>query len=103
MKLSEIQDICASQKMILERQEPGQFRKILPELPDIQSHILVVSGIRRCGKSTLLRQFVQNLNRPYFYLNFDDIRLASFLPEDFSLIDRVIKDSGAKLLSRIGQ
>jgi len=98
MKLSQIQDISAGQKLILEHQEPGLHRKILPELPDIQTHALVVSGIRRCGKSTLLRQFVQKLNKPYFYLNFDDIRFASFSNEDYLLIDKVIEDSGARLL-----
>jgi predicted AAA+ superfamily ATPase len=70
----------------------------LPELPDIQSHALVVSGIRRCGKSTILRQFVKKLKRSYFYLNFDDIRLAAFSSADFSLLDKAIKDSSARLI-----
>jgi len=48
------------------------------------------------GKSTLLRQFVQKLKKTYFYLNFDDIRLASFSHVDYKLLDIVIKDSGAK-------
>ena len=95
MKLSEIRDISVTQKMALKTQEPGIGRLLLPELPDIQSHALVVSGIRRCGKSTLLYQFVQKLERPYFYLNFDDIRLASFSHADFGLLDKVIAESGA--------
>jgi len=98
MKLSELQEISISQKQLLDQQEFGQKRQILPNLPDIQSHALVVSGIRRCGKSTLLRQFVYNLDRLFFYLNFDDIRLASFTNEDFALIDIIIADSGAKLI-----
>jgi predicted AAA+ superfamily ATPase len=98
MKLSEIQEISAVQKSALEGQEPGFERRILPELPDIQSHALVVSGIRRCGKSTLLRQFVRKLERSYFYLNFDDIRLTPFVHADFGLLDRVIEDSGARLI-----
>jgi predicted AAA+ superfamily ATPase len=98
MKLSEIQDISADQKLALEKQEQGLKRHVLPELPDIQSHALVVSGIRRCGKSTLLRQFVQRLKRPYYYLNFDDIRLVSFSHADFGLLDRVIADTGARLI-----
>jgi predicted AAA+ superfamily ATPase len=98
MKLSDIQDIASGQKQALENQEPGLERTVLPDLPDIQSHALVVSGIRRCGKSTLLRQFVRKLDRPYFYLNFDDIRLAPFSHTDFRLLDMAIADSGAKLL-----
>jgi predicted AAA+ superfamily ATPase len=98
MKLSEIQDIGVTQKMMLENQEQGLKRHLLTELPDIQSHALVVCGIRRCGKSTLLRQFVKKLNRPYYYFNFDDIRLASFSHTDFRLLDKVIIDSGAQLI-----
>jgi predicted AAA+ superfamily ATPase len=98
MKLSDIQNIAASQKLALESQELGLGRQLLPELPDIQSHALVISGIRRCGKSTLLRQFVRNLGRPWFYLNFDDIRLASFSHTDFALIDKAIADSGVRLI-----
>jgi len=98
MKLSEIQDISANQKSSLERQEQGLIRHFLPELPDIQSHALVICGIRRCGKSTLLRQFVQKINRPFFYLNFDDIKLASFSHADYGLLDKAINDSGASLI-----
>ena len=98
MKLSEIQDISLTQKLALENQELGLERSFLPELPDIQSHALVVSGIRRCGKSTLLRQFIKKLGRSYFYLNFDDIRLASFSNIDYKLLDAVIEDSKARLI-----
>jgi len=98
MKLSEIQGIAESQRLALDGQEKGLKRLLLPELPDIQSHALVVSGIRRCGKSTLLRQFVHKLKKPWFYLNFDDIRLAGFSHKDFVLLDKVIAESGARLI-----
>ena len=98
MKLSEMQDISVDQKLSLEKQEPGLERLLLGKLPEIHSHALVVSGIRRCGKSTLLRQYVQKQERPYFYLNFDDIRLVPFSHEDFRLLDGAIAESGAELL-----
>ena len=98
MRLSEIKEICAGQKSALEKQELGLERLLLTELSDIQSHALVVSGIRRCGKSTLLRQFVQKLKREFFYFSFDDIRLTSFSPADFALLDKVLLDSGARLI-----
>jgi predicted AAA+ superfamily ATPase len=98
MKLSDISEAAKSQKSALNKQESGLQRTVITELPDIQSHALVVSGIRRCGKSTLLRQFVKKLKRDYFYLNFDDLRLADFSHTDFSLLDSVISDLGVKLL-----
>ncbi len=98
MRVSEIQDIYVTQKKALKTQENSLKRVVLPELPDIQSHALVVSGIRRCGKSTLLYQFVKKLKKPFFYLNFDDIRLASFSNADYALLDKVIAASSAKLI-----
>jgi len=98
MKLSEVQNIAESQKLALVKQEKGLKRRLLTELPDMQSHALVVSGIRRCGKSTLLRQFVHKLKKPWFYLNFDDVRLASFSHKDFVLLDKAIAESVASLI-----
>ncbi len=49
------------------------------------SNICIISGVRRCGKSTLLRQF-SNFFKIYHYLNFDDERLVDFTVEDFDLL-----------------
>lgn len=48
--------------------------------------IVVVSGIRRCGKSTLLRQFANFLGGDFVYANFDDERLLHFEVSDFSAL-----------------
>jgi predicted AAA+ superfamily ATPase len=98
MKLSELRDIAASQKEAVETFDTGLEREVLAGLPDITSHALIVSGIRRCGKSTLLHQFTRKLARPYFYFNFDDLRLLGFETSDFTLLDTVIAESGSKLL-----
>jgi predicted AAA+ superfamily ATPase len=98
MKLSKLREIAETQKTDLGARDPGYERELLSGLPDIQSHALVVSGVRRCGKSTLLHQFVKNRGRPFFYFNFDDLRLAGFLNADYELLDSVIAESGAELL-----
>ena len=98
MKLSDIYETCTAQKEILAAQDTGLKRALLQELPDVKTHALVVSGIRRCGKSTLLRQFVKRSKKNFFYLNFDDLRLADFTHADYFLLDRIIADSGSSLL-----
>lgn len=49
----------------------------------ILPHVVVISGIRRCGKSTLLQQLRQQQTEQAYYLNFDDDRLLGFHVEDF--------------------
>jgi uncharacterized protein len=48
--------------------------------------IVVITGIRRCGKSTLLQQIrVEQVEKDYF-INFDDERLIQFRVEDFQVL-----------------
>ena len=51
--------------------------------------IVVISGIRRCGKSSLLYLIRRQLgrdDRDILYFNFDDERLGAFRPEDFNTL-----------------
>jgi len=98
MKLSEIREIALSQKERVQTQETGLERESLSFLPDIATHALIVSGIRRCGKNTLLHQFAKRLGKPFFYFNFDDLRLSSFTTADFALLDTAIGESGFTFL-----
>lgn len=68
------------------------------QLPVTKTHALVVSGIRRCGKSVLLHQFIRNEIDEVFYFNFADIRLYQFSASDFILLDELIKESHKKIL-----
>jgi uncharacterized protein len=45
--------------------------------------IVVISGVRRCGKSTLMRQMAAALP-DFHFINFDDERLIAFTVADFS-------------------
>ncbi len=48
-------------------------------------HAVVVSGVRRCGKSTLLNQVISDqYKNGVYYLNFEDERLVDFTVEDFN-------------------
>jgi len=68
-------------------------------MPDnLINHALIVSGIRRCGKSTLLQQMILNHHESAFYLNFDIPKLYNFEIEDFELLDLIINQMDKKLL-----
>ncbi|MCF8360260.1 MAG: ATP-binding protein [Prolixibacteraceae bacterium] len=51
-------------------------------------HVQVITGLRRVGKSTLLRQIIKSLydDKHFFYINFDDERLLNFDAQDFGKI-----------------
>ncbi len=45
--------------------------------------VVIISGIRRCGKSTLLNYWRQKQKDKDYYFDFDDDRLADFTVNDF--------------------
>ena len=94
----ELKAVVNEQIDVLYSFELGTSRELLGSLPVINSHALVVSGIRRCGKSVLLHQFIRNEIDEVFYFNFADIRLYEFSASDFVLLDEIIRESGKKIL-----
>ena len=54
------------------------------------SHVEVISGIRRCGKSTLMNQIKQQFKGGTAYFNFEDPRVHDFDVADFQKLDEVM-------------
>jgi predicted AAA+ superfamily ATPase len=52
------------------------------------SRINVITGLRRSGKSTLLKTLLSSLPE-YIYINFDDERLSQFKAEDFEKLNEM--------------
>ena len=50
------------------------------------TEILILSGVRRSGKSVLMQQLRDRLQEKDFFFNFDDERLANFRLEDFQTL-----------------
>ena len=62
----------------IERRRLGEIEHAMP-LP----HAVVISGLRRVGKSTLLAQFAHRLGEErFYYVNFEDDRFLGFQAED---------------------
>ena len=78
-------------QIIADQQSLG-FRPVdLPRLTARYSdqEITVISGIRRCGKSTLLHEIRSKNAEKDYYFNFDDERLINFKLDDFQLLYEV--------------
>ncbi|MGY6743256.1 MAG: ATP-binding protein [Cecembia sp.] len=80
------------QKRILARDVGLINRNLLETFKPSSSHIEVISGVRRSGKSTLMRQIVKKYFGKVAYFNFEDSRVFGFGVEDFSKLDEVMGD-----------
>lgn len=98
VKYSDLKFVC-EQQLSFFAQDDFLSRELLPLLPtDTYNHALVISGIRRCGKSTLMRQRIGDRVQEVFYLNFDTPKLFNFDIHDFELLDALIEESGRREL-----
>ncbi len=70
----------------LEQWNEGFIRRQISDAVMQGEEIVVISGIRRCGKSTLLNQIRYFHEEKDYYLNFDDERLIHFRVDDFQLL-----------------
>ncbi|MCK4269423.1 MAG: ATP-binding protein [Methanogenium sp.] len=92
--IDELSKIVGSQRNNIERRNPGIIRQDLIKVNPIENFAIVISGIRRCGKSTLLLQSM-NREEKFNYLNFEDPRLSELELKDFELLEEVFaRDSG---------
>lgn len=76
-----------------ESRELGVEREILSNLKDLVDapQVVVVTGLRRVGKSTLLRQIAgKYLTDDYYFVNFEDERLLNFQVKDFDLLHETL-------------
>ncbi|MGQ9620910.1 MAG: ATP-binding protein [Bacteroidales bacterium] len=95
---SEIKKVYEFQAETFAVAEKGLLREAITDLPALSKHALIITGIRRCGKSTLLRQFLTEKYPGAFSLNFADNRLYGFDNYDFTRLDEIIRDTRKKAL-----
>lgn len=93
-----LQEIIRQQGETLQAKGEGMFRDKLISLPDVDNYALIVAGIRRCGKSTLLHQLLKKKHVDSLYVNFDDPRLYDFEISDFQKLDMIILELRHKIL-----
>ena len=95
---SELSAIIARQREIEESKSLGQIRFLDFNDALLDSHALDITGVRRCGKSTVMRQRMRSSDEPWFYVNFESPLLTQFELRDTIRLDSLIDKSGAKRL-----
>ena len=64
-----LRDIVKLQRSELNFKDTGVKRDLLKRIDMDSPHVVILSGIRRCGKSTLLLQIMKTLPS-FYYFNF---------------------------------
>lgn len=95
---SDIKKIWELQRETVTRTETGIPREVLSDFSLRAKYTIILTGIRRCGKSTLLYQLIEKKHPEAFYLNFDDNRLYGFDNSDLLRLNELINESGSQIL-----
>lgn len=78
---SELLHIVREQYAVLNA-EDAIPRTMLSRIPKQSEFVTIITGVRRCGKSTLLKELIDDFDQVH-YLNFEDFRLSGFQSSDF--------------------
>jgi len=90
MEQSIINEVFLDQVGVVTNKETGIKRDIDTSKALSTKQIVIISGIRRTGKSTLMRQLMKSYD-DFCFLNFDDERLINFEVEDFQTLMLIFK------------
>ena len=87
-------NVVAKQRQYEKKRDLGQKRMLAFNEALLSSHALDITGVRRCGKSTLLNQRMRDLGEDWFFLNFESPQLISLELRDSVRLDSLIEEYG---------
>jgi len=88
-----LKEVIIEQRDSIENAEKWVEREALESVSDYVSlpHIVVISGMRRVGKSTLLKQIIDKFyaDKSFYFIDFEDERLVDFELNDSNNLKEV--------------
>lgn len=98
LTLEAIKEVVEAQNELWVLKQEGVLRDKLKETQLQEGFVNIITGIRRCGKSTLMRQLLTLIKGKSLFLNFEDPRLSGFDISDFRRLDILMKETKVKNL-----
>jgi len=91
VNINDLRKIVVKQKEELEKANVTLKRDILNDILKwfSDNRVIILTGIRRCGKSTILKQIMKS-KTDYCYVNFEDERFLDFSAQDFEILNEVL-------------
>src|SRR3989344_6422977 len=86
-----LEEIIISQRANLSKSEIGILRDKEKDIKIIDSFAVIITGIRRCGKSTIMHHLLRK-QKLWYYLNLEDPRLEGFDLQDFNRVESIMKE-----------
>ena len=86
-----LKEVIILQREALNKAETGTSREKKDEIKIVDSFALIITGVRRCGKSTFVHQLMKKQKKAY-YLNLEDPRLKGFDLSDFNKVEEIVKE-----------
>lgn len=91
-------DIISSQLAYVKSVKAGMPREKLVGIKLLKNFAVIISGIRRSGKSTLMLQLLNIQKRRFVFLNFEDTRFAFFEVADYQRLLKSIEETKVRVL-----
>lgn len=91
INIENLRNIVIKQKEEIKKLDETVKRDILNEIINWfkDNRIIILTGIRRCGKSTILKQIIKQKEH-YCYVNFEDERFLDFKAQDFQILNEIL-------------
>jgi len=91
LRKQDIKQVIRSQSKTMEAGE-HLIKRELDEAFDINiPHALIITGVRRSGKSTFMKQLMEKHIKTR-YVSFEDVRLSGFEKEDFEKLEEIFSE-----------
>lgn len=93
MLKKDINNVLLSQKEYFKGTQSIVDRQLQRNIRPTQGFITIITGVRRAGKSTLLKSIISQSTKKSQYLHFDDPRLLNFKIDDFYALEEICGNS----------